>query len=261
MPYSDAEITWIKNRLKTTQMKWHVKFFDAVDSTNELTKHLLSQGEPEGTVIVADSQAQGKGRMGRTWFSQKEMGVYLSLLLVPRIPVDRVHQLTLMTAIAVVETLNAFSRTRATLKWPNDVLIKGKKISGTLSENVVSGKHSGVVIGIGINVNHSQFPAPLDCLATSLLMENGETTDRKRVIATLLENFDREYQSYCRQGMTGIAGRWTQHSEMFGKKIRVTQGQERFSGTALRLDDSGCLVVLTESGKEVSLDSGEVTLQ
>lgn len=261
MSYSDADITWIENQLKTAQREWHFKFFDTVDSTNEIAKHLLSQGASEGTVIVADSQTQGKGRMGRTWFSQKETGVYLSLLLTPRLPADQVHQLTLVASLAVVETINAFSHTPATLKWPNDVLIKAKKVSGILSENIASGDRSGVVIGIGINVNHSRFPAPLDSLATSLLMENGKTTDRKRVIATLLENLDREYQAYFDEGMARVAERWAKNSEIFERKIIVTKGPESFRATALRLDNNGCLVVLTETGREVSLDSGEVTLQ
>ncbi len=260
MSYSEADIRWIENQLETARIGWQIISYDEVDSTNILAKHLLDQGEPEGTAILADCQTQGKGRMGRTWYSQKEMGIYLSLLLKPRLPPERVHQLTLVAALAVADAINAFSTTQATLKWPNDVFIKEKKISGILSKNIASGDHSGVVIGIGINVNHSRFPAPIDSLATSLFIENGETTDRKLVIATLLRNFDRQYQAYFDQGMAKVAERWAKNSEMFEKKIQVTRGQESFGGTALRLDSNGRLVVLTETGREVSLDSGEVTL-
>jgi len=260
MSYSDADIRWIENQLETVRIGWKIRSYDEVDSTNELAKHLLAQGEPEGTAILADSQTQGKGRMGRTWYSQKEMGIYLSLLLKPRLSPDRVHQLTLVASLAVADAINAFSTTPVTLKWPNDVFINGKKISGVLSENITSGDRSGVVIGIGINVNHSRFPAPLDSFATSLFIEKGETTNRKLLIATLLKNFDREYQAYFDQGMARVAERWVENSEMFGRKIQITKGQESFGGTALHLDISGRLVVLTETGQEVSLDSGEVTL-
>jgi len=259
MSYPELNIRWIENELRTTRIGWQIISHEEVDSTNEWAKQLLNQGKPEGTVVLADSQTQGKGRMGRTWFSQKNMGIYLSLLLKPALPPDRVHQLTLVAGLAVADTLNTFSRTPATLKWPNDVLIGNKKISGILSENISAGDRSGVVIGIGINVNHARFPAPLASIATSLLLENGETTDRKQVIATLLKNFDREYQAYFEQGMMKVAERWAENSEIFGRKIQVTKGQESLEGTALRLDAQGCLVVRTEIGREISLDSGEVT--
>ena len=158
MSYSEADIRWVKDQLETTRIKWKIKSYNVIESTNELAKQILGQGEPEGTAILADSQTLGKGRMGRTWFSQKETGIYLSLLLQPHLPADRLHQLTLVTALAVADTINKYSATPASLKWPNDVFIKGKKISGILSENITAGNHSGVVIGIGINVNHSRFP-------------------------------------------------------------------------------------------------------
>lgn len=266
MPYSREDEDWIQEHLKTIRIGKNIITQNVADSTQELAKQLVSKYPEGGTVVLADQQTSGRGRMGRTWQSDEDVGIYLSVILPAPPRPEQVSLLALMAAVVLVTTINRFIQPRATLKWPNDVLITDKKVSGILSEYLpVSPQNPGAavaIVGIGINVNQERFPAPLDQIATSMRMEDeGLPLDRNAVVAELINQLDAEYDSFRNNGMGPVVARWSENTEMFERHVTVRKGQETLSGTALRLDADGRLVVLADSGEELHLDSGEVTLR
>jgi BirA family biotin operon repressor/biotin-[acetyl-CoA-carboxylase] ligase len=260
MPYSQEDRKWIQDQLNAEHIGRKVKFYDSVDSTNNIAKRLLSESNKEGTVVLADNQTQGKGRQGRTWYSEENVGIYLSIILKPSLPSEQVAQITLVTGVALLQAINEFSQTRAYLKWPNDILINGKKVAGILTENYLNNAQPGVVLGIGVNVNHARFPVPLQQIATSMAMENGENFERLPIITCFLNHLDEEYQSFLKEGLSPTVHVWNMNSDMFGKQITMTQGNQTFPGTAIRLNEEGQLVIQLGNGEEIAFSSGEVTL-
>ncbi|MDH5761453.1 MAG: biotin--[acetyl-CoA-carboxylase] ligase [Nitrospinota bacterium] len=259
MPYSSEDQNWIRDQLHTQHVGREIITYTTVESTNDLAKELVTAWDKEGTVILADCQTQGKGRSGRTWYSEENVGIYLSVLLKPGLAPEQIAPITLIAGVALTQALNEFSRTRPVLKWPNDILLNGKKVAGILTENHKEDGHSGIILGIGINVNHTRFPISLQHIATSLAMENGESFERPPLIAAFLNHLDREYSGFLEEGPSHAALQWNQHSEMFGKHISLKQGTETYSGTAMKLDDEGRLVILLDSGEEMAFVAGEIT--
>ena len=253
----------IKNNLNSLRIGSEILVFDAVDSTNDLAKQYLEKDAAEGLVLIADSQTSGRGRMGRSWVSFPGVGLYLSVILKPQILPRRVPQLTLLAGLATTLAINEFTRKKARLKWPNDILLNGKKLCGILCEthSTQNGK-AGVIVGIGINVNHTitDFPDDLKSSATSLMIETGNPVDRLALVRTLIGNLDQQYDAYLGNGEQTVIEKWLENSDMVGKKITVTQGKSATRGTALGLDSQGRLLMLSEKGEELAFDSGEVSL-
>ena len=261
MSYSQEDQQWIQSQMQAENIGQEIITYDSVDSTNDIAKRLVGKSDKEGTVILANSQTQGKGRRGRTWHSEENVGVYLSTLLKTSLPPEQISQITLVAGVALVQAINEFSRVRAYLKWPNDILLNGKKVAGILTEYCQKKVHSEVILGIGINVNHARFPVPLQHIATSMAMENGEIFERLPLITFLLNHLDQEYRSFLNKGLSPTVTRWNLNSEMFGKRISLTKGTQTFFGTAMKLDEEeGHLVLLTDDGEEIAFASGEVTL-
>lgn len=259
MPYSQEDQKWIRNQLRAEHIGREIIAYDSVDSTNNIAKSLVNQPGKEGTVILADSQTQGKGRSGRTWYSEEKVGIYLSVLLKPSLPLEEISQITLVAGVALAKTINEFSRARAYLKWPNDILLNGKKVAGILTENYQGNIHSGIILGIGINVNHAHFPVSLQHIATSIAMENGEVYERLPLITFLINHLEQEYRCFLDEGISPIVNHWNLNSDMFGKQISIAHGNQTFSGTAMKLNDQGHLVMLMDDGEEIDFDSGEIT--
>lgn len=252
----------IKNGLRPGSIGSEVLVFDAVKSTNDLARRHLEKGAREGLVLIADSQFSGRGRMGRSWISPPGVGVYLSVLLKPRMEPKRLPQLTLLAGLAAALAVNEFTPRKAQLKWPNDVLLNGKKCSGILCEYHSSQNgETGVIVGVGINANHSpaDFPEELKPSATSLKIETRNSVDRPALIRALLRHLDREYSAF-QLDEGGIINRWMENTDMFGKSISVARGGSVIQGAAIGLDPQGKLTLLTEKGEELALDSGEVSL-
>ena len=265
MPYDcESDAANILENLNCAHIGSVVVFLPEIDSTNNLVKTYLANGADEGLVVVAESQTGGRGRMGRAWHSPPEVGVYLSVLLKPPIEPDHLPHFTLLAGVAAVLTVNEFSHPPASLKWPNDVLIHGKKVCGLLCELTQNqGEPSGLIIGIGFNVNHlpDQFPEDLKNTATSLRVINSCLTDRLAVIRSFLMNLDREYQIYLKEGPRPMIEKWGLNTDLFGKKVAITRGTDITTGTAMRLDELGRLVLRRDDGHEETFDSGEVTLR
>ncbi len=260
MPYSGEEQKWIRSKVNTELIGREIITYDSVESTNDLAKSLVTDWNREGTVILADSQTHGRGRHSKSWHSEKDLGIYLSTVVIPELPPEHIPQITIVAGVALVQAINEFSQARAHLKWPNDILLNEKKVAGILTENHQDHGHSGIIIGIGVNVNHSRFPIPLQHIATSMAMENGQLFDRLLLIAALITHLDREYRSFLDHGLPSTLHQWSQNSEMFGMHLSLTQGDVTHTGTAIKLDEQGRLVVLLDTGEERAFDSGEVTL-
>ena len=250
---SSISVSKIKEGLKTHLFGSEILLFDEVESTNELAKRYPKQRE--GLVIIADSQTKGKGRSGRSWYSPKGSGVYLSVLLKPQ--TENPSPLTLMAGVACL----TYKEPSLSLKWPNDILVDGKKMAGILCE-LCDEKSKWLVLGIGINANqlHSDFPDSLQGKAISLKMKTGKSVDKVDLIRSLIFHLDHEYKNWLLQGSPNLVKRWSDQTKMLGLEITLYQGKSVFHGTAKRLDLMGRLVVITEKGEEMTFSSGEVTL-
>lgn len=254
----------IKRKLNSRRIGSKILVLEAVDSTNEQAKPYLEQDAPEGLVLIAESQTRGRGRRGRSWVSLPGIGVYLSVILKPKIQPRSLPQLTLLAGLATTLAVNDFTKKKARLKWPNDILLNGKKCCGILSEtHPARTGETGVIVGIGVNANHSltDFPAELQPTATSLRIETGNAIDRLSLICAILGYLDEQYDAFLNNGEQALLEKWLENSDMIGKKITVTQGKSATDGTALGLDSHGRLLMCSEKGETLTFESGEVSLR
>ena len=260
MPNStDIDLIALKNSLSPEGRKW--RFLPETDSTNaEISRHFSGHPSEEGFVVIADCQTGGKGRSGRVWHSAPGTGIYLSMSIQPNFSPEQLPIVTLMAGLATAIAVNKFIPNPAKLKWPNDLLLNDKKIAGVLCEYHAS-KVPTVIIGIGINVNHTQFPAEINDIATSLKLETGLETNRTTLIRQLVTQLDFQYSELKNNKVQALIDNWTLHSDLFGKSININKGNQSITGKAIRLDPLGRLVILNKSGKEIALDSGEVRIR
>jgi len=235
-----------------------VLFFEEVDSTNNKAKQIASE-EKEGTVVISEVQTSGRGRRGREWSSPKG-GIYISFILKPNIPPEKAPQLTLVSSLALAETLNSMDKKLdAKIKWPNDILIKGKKISGILTElSSDIEKINHIVVGVGVNLNTDKNALPET--GTSLKTEMGENVSIKLFLKLFLEHFDLVYKEYITNGINKIIERWRFNSDTLGKKVKIIGMNETFEGLAKDIDENGALILKTGE-KEIKVYSGDVSLR
>ncbi len=222
---------------------------DTTDSTNDDVRRLAADGAPEGTVVLAESQSAGRGRLGRTWDSPDRAGLYLSVLLRPADPPERIGRYPIAAAVAVCEACRAFAGDRVTVKWPNDVLAEGRKLAGVLAEMRQGPSGAELVLGIGINVNQTaeDFPAALRRSAASLRMiEDGVLVDRETVASTLLEALAAALLALRADAWPEVAERFLRYApDATGRRVRLAAGGE---GLTRGLDVSGALRVATADG-------------
>jgi BirA family biotin operon repressor/biotin-[acetyl-CoA-carboxylase] ligase len=239
-----------------------IRLFKETDSTNLQAKMLATQGAAEGTLVVADTQTQGRGRRGRTWFSPPGRSIYTSLILRPPMAPAQAPQITLMTAVALAKTLNASATVEAIIKWPNDVMIRGKKIAGILTEistdmDVVD----FVVVGLGINVNTRQreMPKEIEQIATSVQIETGKEASRVHLLCDLLMNFEACYDLLKNQGFGPVMQQWRQMTDIIGRRVYVDVLDTRHTGRVETVDDDGVLILKDDHGEIHRIFSGDVT--
>lgn len=248
----------------TTQMigrgKW--VYLKETDSTNIQAKVLAAKGAAEGTVVIAESQTGGRGRRGRTWFSPAFRNIYASIILRPPLAPDQAPQITLMTAVAVARSLRQAAQLDAQIKWPNDILIKGRKIAGMLTElsadmDVVD----YVVVGMGINVNiaASEMPADIQDIATSVQIANGQSQSRVALMQALLNTFEPCYNQLITEGFAPLMTQWRRMSDTIGQVVYVDVLNNRYTGVVVDVDDRGVLVLRDTEGRLHRIFSGDVT--
>ncbi|MCF6266804.1 MAG: biotin--[acetyl-CoA-carboxylase] ligase [Desulfuromusa sp.] len=235
--------------------------FPETDSTNVRARRLAEEGAIEGTVVVADRQSAGRGRLGRRWESPPGVNLYCSILLRPQIPVQQAPQLTFLTAVAVAETLQELCQFSAEVKWPNDILINGAKISGLLNEmNAETEQIHFVILGVGVNLNmtESQFPDGLNYPATSVFMETGQPIDRLNFLQFFLQRLDLYYSEFLQEGFTPIRHRWESLCHIMNKQVEVDRGNRCLRGTVVGLEADGALRLQQQDGQIEKILAGDV---
>jgi BirA family biotin operon repressor/biotin-[acetyl-CoA-carboxylase] ligase len=235
-----------------------VHAFDEVGSTQAEIARLAAEGAPEGTVVIARHQHAGRGRLGRAWWDRAGESVLVSVLLRPAIPPSRAPQLALVGALAVVDAVAAETGLAPGIRWPNDVLVAGRKICGILAEasTTADGRLERVVLGIGLNVNQEVFPPEIAARASSLRMITGRVREGERLLEALLGALDARYREFLVGGASALRATWRRHSVTLGERIRTADGRE---GVAVDLDDTGALLVCAEDGTVQRVASGEIT--
>ena len=236
-----------------------VHYFRTV-STNDVAMELAARGAAQGTVVVAEEQTAGRGRLGREWYSEKSSGIYISVILRPPLAPSAAPVLTLMAGVAAHQAVSASTGLAVDIRWPNDLLVNGKKVCGILTEmNAELDRLHSVVLGIGLNVNHRQMPAQLQGSASSLRLEARRTFSRVPLLAALLRELDRYYQLLLKKGNTAITERWAAASSWaFGKRVRVITAEREKLATTAGIDSTGALRIRDDDGREESLVAGEV---
>lgn len=254
--------TEILNDLETAWAGRTCLCFESLGSSNDYGKALAKEQSVHGTLIVADTQTAGKGRRGRVWQSPKGSSISMSLCLEPKLRTDCVSGLTLVTAVAVAEAVRSVTGCETKIKWPNDVVLNGKKICGILTEMIFKESGYAVIIGIGMNVNIDSFPEELKNTATSLKLETGKEISREALIAQVMNCFEPLFEQYEQTSdLTLLRAQYESMLANKGREVRVLDPKEPFTGVAKGITASGNLVVVCEDGKEREVSSGEVSVR
>lgn len=238
----------IEKGLKTKFVGRQIHHFDTIASTN-LRAREIAADSPNGTVVIAEEQFEGKGRTGGAWASPPG-GIYLSIILKPEIPPDHIHRLTLVTGVAAVEVLNEMGLD-ARIKWPNDILINEKKVCGILTEiDAEADVMNYVIIGIGINANTGlDLLPPITMLqATSLKEETGQVVDRIAITQRFLERFEQYYTTFLTDGFPSVITQWREYSSTIGRRVKIVTRFRTIVGEAVGVDHDGALIVELNGG-------------
>jgi BirA family biotin operon repressor/biotin-[acetyl-CoA-carboxylase] ligase len=254
----------IRDRLHTSVLgKRDILHYVSTDSTNSRAKELVVAGAAEGVLVIAEEQTQGRGRFDRHWFSPKGENIYASLILRPSLPPETASGMVILTAVAAAEALIATTGLTATVKWPNDILIGGKKIGGLLLEmDVEMDAIDYMVIGLGINVNSAaeRFPKEIREKTTSVLMETGKPFSRIILLCRFLEVLEHWYNVFRESGFEPIITRWKALTNMMGKQVSIQTINGSYKGVIADMDHNGFLIIQDDQGSEQRLFSGDITL-
>ena len=236
-------------------------YLPETDSTNRVAKDLALKNSPEGTLVIAEKQTQGRGRLGRQWFSPADDGIYISLILRPAIPPQEAPKLTLLTAVAVADAVIDLTALPVHIKWPNDILINDKKMAGILTEiNSEMDRVNYIVVGLGFNVNTPYFPDEIKDMATSLFLETGQKWSRIKLVQAYLQSFEKYYKLFKKSGFDPVLKRWKELTHMIGKPIKVVMLNEQYHGVVQDIDPDGALILKDPNGKIQRIICGDVTL-
>lgn len=247
----------LQSGLKAKIIGKTIHCFDSVESTMDVAFKLGGEGSAEGTIVCAETQTRGKGRMGRLWTSPEGTGIYFSVILRPALSTAEVPRLTLLAAVAVCEALRQ-TGCDARIKWPNDILINGKKVCGILTElNGDIDRVRFVVVGVGINVNTPVKVLPPN--ATSLKQESGKKMNRLECFREVLSFMDEYYQEMLVQGFDKAIQRWKELSVTLGRRVRMIDHGVSIEGEAVDLDEYGGLMIKTPNGSLIRRMSGDVS--
>lgn len=227
----------------------NIHYFSSLSSTNSYAKTLIKNKKAEGTVIIAGEQTTGRGRKNKAWDS-KQGGLWFSIILHPRIPPQRAMIVTMAASIAVTKAINAIIKEKAVIKWPNDVLINGKKICGVLTEiDAELDCIHYLIIGIGINVNNPIDPS-LHSTATNLKTLTHSTINLAQLLKQILEHFDELYQYIKKADYDYLIKQWLSHTNIIGKHVRIQKEKTTLKGIAIGINETGSLIIKTKQGEQ-----------
>ena len=249
---------------KTKVIGRDIRVFEQTTSTNDVMEKLARDGVKAGVVVFAESQTKGRGRLGRKWISPAHKGLWFSILLRPDLRPQETTQLTVVAAIALRRAIESETNLKPEIKWPNDILIGGKKVAGILTElSAELDRINHVILGIGVDVNLSagEFPAELKKTATSLKIETGEAIARAELASAILRELDGDYSRICAGKFPAVAEEWEKNCVTIGKNVTVQIGDRKIRGRAESLDDDGALRLRTEHGRLERITGGDVTLE
>jgi BirA family biotin operon repressor/biotin-[acetyl-CoA-carboxylase] ligase len=251
----------LRRGLRGTMFGKRIYHFFRADSTNRVALALGHAGEEEGAVVVAEEQTAGRGRAGRAWHSERGTGIYVTILLRPKLAPVQAPLLTMMAGISARTAVAAITGLPVDLKWPNDLMIAGKKLGGILTEmHAEPTAVKFVIVGMGLNVNQEKFPAELAGAATSLRAETGRNYSRLEILLRLLREFESDYNRLLHEGVAGVVKRFAEVSSYaHGKKVRVETGTETFTGMTAGLTAEGLLLVERAAGDIFTVIAGDVT--
>jgi BirA family biotin operon repressor/biotin-[acetyl-CoA-carboxylase] ligase len=253
----------LHKRLGPSIFSVNIVFHETLKSTNSLAKDLAAQAAPEGTLVLAEEQTAGRGRMGRQWLSPRYANLLFSLLLRPRMRAEEVFVLTLVLALAAVDSVEAVSGLSLSIKWPNDLYVGEKKLGGILTEFSVRGQWAEyVVLGLGVNVNwgpeHSRailYPS------TSILAETGIKISRTELLVEILKTFESYYHKVVSGQLDEFYERWNRRSMILGNQVEIQTPDGTIHGKASRIDNHGALIILDEHGQEQRVICGDVSVK
>ncbi|MBW7957244.1 MAG: biotin--[acetyl-CoA-carboxylase] ligase [Deltaproteobacteria bacterium] len=258
LPFNGVEVSSL---LETGFIGRELHFHDEVGSTNAEAFELARNGASEGTVVMAESQTGGKGRLGRRWESPSGLNIYLSIILRPPIPPEEAHWLTFVAAVATAEAVSGYCPAKPVVKWPNDILINGRKAAGILLEMGSEPERVHfVVMGIGVNVNmtRSMFPEYIGDTATSVREAKGAVIDRGALASRLLSSVELWYKVYLAEGSIPILSEWKRYFGFEGKEIRVVSFGNTVKGVCLGVDDTGALLIREPGGAVKKIVAGDM---
>lgn len=255
-------VTEIQTGLNTQTLGARIHLYDQLPSTQKKAHYFAEEGAEEGTIVIAEEQTQGRGRLGRAWHSPKGTGIWMSTMLRPDIKPRQAPQLTLLTAVALVKAIKKAVGIECQIKWPNDILYKGKKLVGILTElQTETDSIRAVLVGTGLNVNQSMedIPENLHDVATSLKIIKGEEVDRTRLIQCILEAFESLYLTYLQEGFNIIRLMWESYALTIGQFLtaQATNG-ETVTGIAQGIDEAGLLLLKDEQGTQYRVLSANI---
>lgn len=236
--------------------------YNSVGSTNHTAHDFAKAGMPEGTIVIADTQTKGRGRLGRHWYSQAGKGLYFSLILRPKLMPSQTPGLSLIAGLAVIRAIYAITGHKMLMKWPNDILSHDKKLAGILIElEAELDRVDYVIVGIGVNVNHlkKDFPRQLNRIATSLKIETGINLTRSVLLKQILIHFEKIYDNFCYHGLKYLAKELLECSAVYKKKVSLSLGKRKIAGIAVGFDDNGGLIIKGKNGLQ-AYSAGEVTM-
>jgi len=248
---------------KTRVVGRAIQVFEETNSTNDLVDRLARDGVAEGMVIFAEAQTRGRGRLGRAWVSPKGQGLWMSALLRPALPPQSATRLTIAAATALARAIRQQTGLAPEIKWPNDILLKGRKVAGILTElGAELEKIKYAVIGIGLNVNQAanDFPPELRRLATSLRLEKGRVIQRPALAAAILEELDKDYHRVLHGDFEALADEWERQCATLGQRISIHVGDRVISGRAESLDADGALLLRAHHGHLERIIGGDITV-
>lgn len=246
-------------KLTTNWLGKTLEHYAVLPSTQELALKRAQDDVKDGTIIIADSQTNGRGQLKRTWHSSDSKGLWFSLIIKPELESENAHHLTLLTAVALSETIRAVSSIQPKIKWPNDILIKDKKVAGILTETKTDHlKIRYAVIGIGLNLNQSAMHADIQDHATSLKIESSKRFDKKLFLNAFLTRFEGLLEIYLKDGFDSVKGEWLKHAFRLGEVIHYKTAGVNKRGVLAGISDDGALLIKNENNELKPLYSAEI---
>ena len=251
----------IKEGLKTHTLGLNIVYYEKINSTQDVAGKLAAAGIEEGMVVVAENQTGGRGRIGRSWASPPG-GVYLSIILRPAIKPSEALRFPLIAGVAVAQAIGQLTGLAPQLKWPNDIIIGGRKAGGILTEmSAETDRINYLVIGIGINVNTETFPDEIEEIATSLKAECGKEVSRRELIQKILEHLESLYRILQESGFEPIRKMWKAQSSTIGSWAIIRTEREQIKGEAIDIDEDGALILRKANGALERVIAGDVSIE